>query len=201
MSRSAKTSTRLDPAVRRAQIIDAAAATFHGRDPSMVSLEEVAEAAGVSRSLVYAYFGDRGGLIAAVYLRNVERLDLELGQVVETDLPDEIRLRGIVRRYLEFARDNSSAWHLMAATGGIQHPAVQATRRQRIERIAAAWGGAVEARLLARGVIGLLEAAAMDWLEYQDCELDRATEVLFGALWSGLSGLDRHDLVLTAVTI
>jgi AcrR family transcriptional regulator len=198
MSRTAKSSTRLDPTVRRAQIVDAATVSFHQRDPSSVSLEEVAERAGVSRSLVYAYFGDRGGLIAAVYLRNVERLDDELGQVIETALPDEMRLARIVRRYLEFARDNAPAWHLMAATGGVQHPAVQAARRRRIERIASAWGGAPEARLLARGVIGLLEAAALDWIEYQDCELDRAADVLFAVLWSGLSGLDRHDLILVS---
>ncbi len=201
MSRPVRTNTRLDPAVRRGQIVDAAARAFHGHDPSTVSLEEVAEAAGVSRSLVYAYFGDRGGLIAAVYLRNVERLDHELGQVIETDLPDEIRLRRIVHRYLEFAREDAPSWQLMAATGGVQHPAVQTARRERIERIAAAWGGAAEARLLARGVIGMLEAAAQDWLEYQDFPLDRAAEVLFAALWSGLSGFERQELALSTEPI
>ena len=58
---------RLDPATRRALLVEAASGVFRGRDPSDVSFEEVAEAGGVSRSLVYAYFGDRGGLIAAVY--------------------------------------------------------------------------------------------------------------------------------------
>ena len=81
------------------------------------SFEEVAEAGGVSRSLVYAYFGDRGGLIAAVYLHNLEQLDRELGKALDDRLPDEVRLRRIIRRYLVFARDNEAAWNVMAAAG------------------------------------------------------------------------------------
>ena len=70
---------RLDPAERRAQIVMAAADVFRGRDPARVRFEEVARAAGVSRSLVYAYFGDRNGLAAEAYVRVLERLDRELG--------------------------------------------------------------------------------------------------------------------------
>ena len=52
--------TRLDPAVRRTQIIEAAAELFAERDPAEAPFEEIADAAGVSRALVYNYFGDRG---------------------------------------------------------------------------------------------------------------------------------------------
>ena len=66
MSASHRPRTRLDPEIRREQIVEAAEQVFHGRDPSEVTFEEIAEAAGVSRALVYNYFGDKGGLIAAV---------------------------------------------------------------------------------------------------------------------------------------
>src|SRR6185503_18095169 len=61
---------------RREQILDAAAVVFIGRDPVDVTFEEIAEAAGVSRALVYNYFGDRNGLLEALYRRNVEVLRL-----------------------------------------------------------------------------------------------------------------------------
>ncbi len=102
-----------------------------GGTPSDVGFEEVAEAAGVSRSLVYAYFGDRGGLIAAVYLHNLDQLDRELGKALDDRLPDAVRLRRLIRRYLVFARDNEAAWNVMAAAGSLQHPAIQAARRER----------------------------------------------------------------------
>src|SRR5688500_8072087 len=158
---------RLDPATRRALLVDAAAGVFRGRDPGDVSFEEVAEAGGVSRSLVYAYFGDRGGLISAVYLYNLEHLDIELGRALDERLPDEVRLRRLIRRYLLFARDNQASWNLIAAAGALQHPAIQGARRARIERIASAWADEPAARLIARGVVGLVEAGAQDWVDYR----------------------------------
>lgn len=192
MSRIAKESKqhlRLDPVTRRALLVEAAAAVFRDRDPLEVSFEEVAEAGGVSRSLVYAYFGDRGGLIAAVYLHNLEQLDAELGKALDARLPDEVRLRRLIRRYLVFARDNQSSWNLMAAAGALQHPAIQGARRARIERIAAAWTDEPAARLIAQAVVGLLEASAQDWVHYRDCGIERATDVLLAVLWTGLEGI------------
>jgi AcrR family transcriptional regulator len=190
-----KPHVRLDPVTRRALLVEAAAEVFRGRDPSEVSFEEVAEAGGVSRSLVYAYFGDRGGLIAAVYLHNIELLDAELGRALDERLPDEVRLRRLIRRYLLFARDNQASWNLMATAGALQHPAVQGARRARIERIAAAWGDEPAARLIARGVVGLLEAGAQDWVDYRDCGLERAVDLLLAVLWEGLAGLRERGIL------
>jgi AcrR family transcriptional regulator len=196
--KDSKQHLRLDPVTRRAQLVEAAADVFRGRHPSEVSFEEVADAAGVSRSLVYAYFGDRGGLIAAVYLHNLERLDTELGRALDERLPDEVRLRRIIRRYLLFARDNQASWNLMAAAGVLQHPAIQGARRARIERIASAWADEPSARLIARGVVGLLEAGAQDWVDYRDCGLERATDVLLAVLWQGLAGLRERGILVAS---
>lgn len=184
-----KPHARLDPVTRRAQIVEAAELVFRDREPNEVGFEDVAEAAGVSRSLVYAYFGDRGGLIAAVYLHALEQLDQELGRSLDANLPDDVRLRRIVRRYLVFARDNRASWNLMTAMGVLQHPAIQGAREARIDRIAASWGTSPTARLVARSVVGLLEAGAQHWVDHRECGLDRATKVLFGVIWEGITGL------------
>lgn len=193
--KDSKHQLRLDPVTRRALLVVAAAEVFRGRDPSDVSFEEVAEAGGVSRSLVYAYFGDRGGLIAAVYLHNLEQLDAELGRALDERLPDEVRLRRLIRRYLLFARDNRPSWDLMSAAGALQHPAIQGARRARIERIAHAWADEPAARLIARGVVGLLEAGAQDWVDYRDCGIERATDVLHAVLWEGLANLQARGIL------
>lgn len=181
--------SRLDPETRRGLLVEAAAGVLRGRDPSDVAIEEVAAAGGVSRALVYAYFGDRGGLLAAVYLHNLERLDREVGRALDARLPDEVRLRRLVRRYLLFARDNRESWDLMVTTGAIQHPAIQAARRARIERIASSWATEPSARLIAHSVVGLLEAGTQDWIDYRDCGIEHATKVLLAILWEGLGGL------------
>ena len=171
---------------------------FRGRDPSEVSFEEVAEAGGVSRSLVYAYFGDRGGLIAAVYLHNLEQLDRELGRALDDRLPDEVRLRRIIRRYLAVRpRQRGGVERDGGGRVARSTPPSRRRRRERIERIAGAWGGSPSARLVARGVVGLLEAGAQDWVDYRDSGLERATDVLFAVLWEGLTGLRDRGIVAT----
>lgn len=190
-----RAATRLHPDTRRAMLVAAATHVFEGRDPLEVTIEEVAEAGGVSRSLVYAYFGDRGGLLAAVYRQSLDSFDLELGRALDHQLPDQVRLRRLVRRYLLFARDNRAAWDLMVAVGAVHHPLVQAARRARIERIARAWGHGSAGRLVARSVVGTLEAGAQDWVDYRDCGLERAIEVLVSVAWEGLTGVTDRGLL------
>ena len=176
-------------------LVEAAVRVFRGRDPTEVGLDEVAEAGGVSRSLVYAYFGDRGGLIASVYLHNLERFDAELGWELELGPPDRTRLEGIVARCLRFARDSEAEWNVMASTGSLLHPAVRAARDARIERIATAWGPGPAARLVAHGVVGLLEAGAQDWIDHHDSPIEDAAEVLCAMLWGGLAELPDSGLL------
>ncbi len=190
-----RTAVRLDPATRRRLLVNAAAQVFEGRDPLEVTIEEVAAAAGVSRSLVYAYFGDRGGLVTAVYLHHVNRFDEGLGRALDNQLPDAVQLRRLVRRYLLFARDHRESWDLMVGVGALQHPSIRQARRARIERIASAWVDDPAGRLVARSVVGVLEAGAQDWVDYQDCGLERAVDVLFGVAWEGISGLPERGIL------
>lgn len=186
---------RLDPAERRVQIVVAAAEVFRGRDPAGVRFDEVAHAAGVSRSLVYAYFGDRGELIAAVYLHTLSDVDAELSDLLGDVPVDEDRLGSLIRHFLQLADDNADSWRLFAAVGAVEHPAVQEARRARCQRIAETWGGGPAERLLARGLVGLLEAATSEWLEHRACTLDDAATLLTRALWHGVGKLPRPDAV------
>jgi AcrR family transcriptional regulator len=183
--------SRLDPAARRAQIVEAAAGVFLGRDPGSVRFEEVAAAAGVSRSLVYAYFGDRGELIAAVYLHSLAGLDDELSALLRDVPVERVRLAGVVRTFLELAQENADSWRLFAAAGAVDHPAVQRARLERCQRIADTWGGGPSARMVARGIVGMLEAAASEWIEHAPCSLEDATVLITGALWDGVGRVPR----------
>jgi AcrR family transcriptional regulator len=192
VAKGERTRTRLDPEVRREQIIDAAEAVFAGREANEVTLEEIAEAAGVSRALVYNYFGDKSGVIAAVYLRSFDRLDAQLATALDRTDPVSAadRLAAIVEIYLCFASDNAAAWKLMGTAEATVHPMVQQARRDRYEHLAESWGGTPEARLLARGVVGFLDAATLDWLETRDLDRPHASALIHAMLWAGLGGLD-----------
>ncbi|RKT54724.1 TetR/AcrR family transcriptional regulator [Saccharothrix australiensis] len=58
---------RLDPARRRAELIDVGARLFAAKPYDQVLMEDVAEQAGISRALLYRYFPAKRDLFAAIY--------------------------------------------------------------------------------------------------------------------------------------
>jgi AcrR family transcriptional regulator len=190
-----KVVTRLDPAVRRTQIVESAARLFEERDPQEVPFEEIADAAGVSRALVYNYFGDRGGLLAAVYLYHFDAVQAVVDDAVDPDATPEERIRASVRAYLTFAAEHPGAWRLLHVAHSNQHGSVAAAREKRMRDLAAAWGGTTEARIVTCAVVGALEAATVDWLRKpDDVDLDRLARVIHALLWRGIAGVAREPV-------
>ena len=60
--------------------------------------------------------------------------------------------------------------------------------------LGAAFGGGPEARLVARSVLALVEAAALRWLERGDLEIERAIEVTTELMWGGIEATERVGL-------
>lgn len=180
------TRQRLSPATRREQIAAAAADVFADRDPAEVSFDEVARAAGVSRSLVYKYFGDRQNLLAAAYLHDLESLDRHISSALEGIDDDEERLRAVIAAYLDFARHNRGSSHLISQLGTLRHPAVQAATEARVERLISQVGGQAGATVVARGIVALLESAAVYWVDHSPGDADEVTDLLFRVLRGGL---------------
>jgi AcrR family transcriptional regulator len=105
-----RTRTRLAREERREQIVDAAIALFAGRDPAAVTFEEIADAAGVSRALVYNYFGDRHGLVEAMYCRSTDELDRRVSDALAATRGLRDALSAAVRVHLAFATESPAAW-------------------------------------------------------------------------------------------
>ena len=188
--------TRLDPATRRTQIIEAATRLFEHRDPAEVPFEEIADAAGVSRALVYNYFGDRGGLLAAVYLHHFDAVNERLRAAGSDGATPSDRMRAVVDAYLDFAAEHPGAWRLLRVARAVDHPQVQEARRLRMREIAEAWGGSREALIVAYGITGLLEEATIEWLQSTSRQTDRVAGVLHDLMWRGLASLDDHGLTV-----
>ncbi|GII94224.1 TetR/AcrR family transcriptional regulator [Sinosporangium siamense] len=66
-------STRLSKSARREQLLDTAMAIVRAHGTDSLTLLSLAEAAGVSRPIVYDHFGTRPGLLIALYRRLDER--------------------------------------------------------------------------------------------------------------------------------
>lgn len=179
---------RLDPEARRTQLVEVALAQLAVGHDVPFNVDDVADAAGVSRSLVYAYFGDRNGLAAEAYVRILDRLDRELA----LDLPrDAAALLGVVGGCMSFAQANRAAWRMLVSDPARQHPVVVAARRQRAARIAAGWARELDgasAEMAAEAALGMLESGVLHWIDNQEIPAEQAGALLATLLWSALTG-------------
>jgi AcrR family transcriptional regulator len=181
---------RLDPEARRAQLVETARGLLEERGVGTMSVEDVADAAGVSRSLVYAYFGDRDGLVAEVYLGVLAELDLAMAPFLPHDGPaSEDGLRQVVESCLQFARDQPAAWRLLVTDSVRRHPAIVRSRSKRVLALAGMSSGPVGDALVADAILGLLEAGVLHWLDHSDLPPEEAATLLADILWSGLRGV------------
>src|SRR3954453_23339019 len=100
--------SRLDPAQRRDQILDAASALFAERSYDEVSVEDIARAAGVARGLVHHYFGGR----KEVYIALLERLGSQREQQLPAPVGRSARARvaDTVARWLDWTDANRTIW-------------------------------------------------------------------------------------------
>src|ERR1700684_1211244 len=76
--RKAVAGGRLEGSARRDALLDAAVALVSAEGVHVVSMEAVAERAGVSRPLVYKHFANRDELVAAAYRREAAKLHQDL---------------------------------------------------------------------------------------------------------------------------
>ncbi|MCU1371728.1 MAG: hypothetical protein JWO77_2922 [Ilumatobacteraceae bacterium] len=121
----------------------------------------MAEAAGVSRALVHTYLGDRRGLIDAVQVQIVSRLDTWVGHGLGRASTTPARVRAIVQGTCSFVEAEQDAWGVLGASGGFDHPALHGVRARWATRLTAD-GDLDEIR--AQAVISAVLGSAGSWM-------------------------------------
>lgn len=119
---------RLDPDTRRGLIADAAEALLAEHDPLLVTFDQVAAAAGVSRALVHTYLGDRRGLIDAVQVQIVGRLDTWVGHGLRRARTRDEALAALVQGTFAFVAAERDGWGVLGASGGFDHPSLHGVK-------------------------------------------------------------------------
>lgn len=108
---------RLDRERRRDLLLDAAAAMVADGDIEGITMDAVAERAGVSRPLVYKHFANRHELLAAVYTRESALLHAELEAAVTAATSFEGMVRALIRGALDAQAKRGAAFASLRAGG------------------------------------------------------------------------------------
>ncbi|CAN5675023.1 hypothetical protein BH10ACT1_BH10ACT1_14100 [soil metagenome] len=130
-------------------------------DPYALTFDQVAVAAGVSRALVHAYLGDRRGLIDAVQVRIVGRLDGWVAHgLSRADGRDE-RVRALAGGVFAFVEAERDGWSVLAASGGLDHPALHGVRARWTKVLS---DGRPRSEVVAQAVVAALLLGVSGWV-------------------------------------
>ena len=109
---------RLHSSARRDALLDAALALVRANGAHVVSMEAVAERAGVSRPLVYKHFANRDELLAAAYRREASKLHQDLtAEVASTETVEEM-YRALLLGAMQATVERGQIFIALRAAGG-----------------------------------------------------------------------------------
>ncbi|MFF6997285.1 TetR/AcrR family transcriptional regulator [Streptomyces sp. NPDC008313] len=163
---------RLSVEERRSQLLEAALSLFAHRPPEEVSLDDVAEAAGVSRPLVYRYFpGGKQQLYEAALRSAAQELRQCFAEPPEGPLTQ--RLVRALDRYLAFVDQHDAGFSALLQGGSVVETSrttaiVDGVRRAAAEHILSHLGvpePGPRLRMTVRMWITAVEAASLIWLD------------------------------------
>ncbi|MGA8115422.1 MAG: TetR/AcrR family transcriptional regulator [Actinocatenispora sp.] len=188
--------TRLDPDARRAQLVEIGLRALSESGLHDLSVEAVAERAGISRALLFHYFGSKRRFQLAV----VEAAAADLLTRTEPDpaLPPAAQLRASVEDsvdYVSARRDLYLSLVRGAASGDASMRAIfDGTRASLVERImngVTELGGVADDPLLpiaVRAWLALTEEAIISWSPAGPVDRDRLIEFIEAAFYRAVLG-------------
>jgi AcrR family transcriptional regulator len=182
-----QTTTRLEPDVRRRQIIDAAHGLYAQRSYDAVSAADLAAAAGVARGLINHYFGSKRELFLAVVRDSVLMPAGALPDMAGRSLEERARLT--MDWILTAATTYGQAWVNASGAADLHGESdVRAIVDEADDRAAAlvldALGLPEDAHLRARlrPLAALVKAVCREWLQRGTLTREESLELLTGSL-------------------
>ncbi|ADG75819.1 transcriptional regulator, TetR family [Cellulomonas flavigena DSM 20109] len=192
---------------RRAEFVRVARRTVHHHGPD-VSMEEIAAAAGTSKSIVYRYFTDKTGLQIAVAELVVRQIRDALEAVLHHVSTPREAVRAMVAVYLEMIESSPHVYAFVTRDGSVESggplghfldavtalvaaPFARALteeaaddEEQRAAALADAWGA---------GAVGFVRGAGEWWLAHRGepgtPDRETLTAQVAAWLWAGPVGL------------
>jgi AcrR family transcriptional regulator len=186
------------PREQRAQLIlDVAGQVFARAGYDAASMDEIAELVGVSKPMLYAYFGSKEGL----YLSYVERagrdlLDRLVG-AAPPDAPPSTALRARITEFLAFVEEHDDGWRVLFREAASSRPLAEQVaqlRRRIVDAIrrmidASGLGNPEPASdAIAHALVGAGESLANWWLDHREVPREEVASWYLAVVQAVLAG-------------
>ena len=202
---------------RRAELVRIARRTVHHKGPD-VSMEEIAAAAGTSKSIVYRYFADKTGLQIAVAEAVVLQIQGALEGVLRIAPTPRDGLRAMVAVYLEMIESSPNVYAFVTRNGSVESGGPLGHFLDSVTALVAAPfarglteeatgrarrpedgldGRVALAEAWAAGAVGFVRGSGEWWLAHRDepasPDREELTAQVAAWLWAGPVGLLARD--------
>jgi AcrR family transcriptional regulator len=185
---------------RKEELVAAAVEAVRAAGPAF-AVDDVARAAGVSKTVIYRYFSDKDELVDAVLERIAGAILLPrlLGELAIERADDRARLRSVVAAFVQLIEDEPALYRFAYAHAGRSGRAdlVATTEREIAEALGALMGQRLAdaglppepAMTWAYGVVGMVQLAAHWWSTARTVPAADLVEQLTALASGGLSSL------------
>jgi AcrR family transcriptional regulator len=176
---TASSGERLARAEREPLMLRAAGEAFatHGFHGS--SMDDIARAAGITKPMLYRYFGSKEGLYAA-YLQMTGHELVDKVRAPDTrEQPPEVRLGAGLRAFLTYVKEHRAGWTVLhGETTGPTHAEIAGEIAKLRGRIIGMLTTLFGDEAYAHAFTGAAESLATWWVNQPDPSIDEATAIL-----------------------
>jgi AcrR family transcriptional regulator len=193
---------------RREAILDAARDAFAEGSYHEISLDRVAERAGISKALIYEHFPSKRDLHRALLESYFGDLLTRVVAAIAGAEPGEERLRAGLGAFLGFVEERRGAWRMLVLN--VADPVI-AGRMERLReevavliaarmaeegppgRLVEGLGREQAIAMVAQQIVGAGQSLANWWVEHPEVERERVLEVAMDFMWVGLRGVEQGE--------
>jgi len=187
---------RLTSEARRSQLLEVAGRLFAKLGFHGLSMERLAETAGVSKPVLYQHFPGKRDLYLALVRDAVAEMEAQVSKALDGTDDNRARVHGAIAAYVDFVGDRRFPL-VFGPSGTADDDEVRAVVQEATDNVAQAVGSLIAedagldqaaAHLLGSALRGLAMDGARWWIEHPDLEKAEVVRLLSRLAWRGLGG-------------
>lgn len=200
-----KTPTRMPRDQRRLQLLDAANDVFTSRGYHAAAMDDIAEAAGVSKPVLYQHFPSKLDLYLALLDTSCERLVDDVQEALASTEDNADRVVATIGAFYEFVSSASGEFRFVFESDLTGDGQVQQRLWQVNNDIADAIAVVIaedtdlppaRSKLLAISLVGIAQVSARYWVSTPSSDripVEEAKQLVSALVWRGIGGFPLHE--------